>query len=69
MNHTMSDGPTEKRLPRDEARAQAGCPEGYQPVYDEAALDRFAEKGAIAWADVPDAVKWVRETRGAADDE
>ena len=36
----------------------------YQPSYDEAALDRFAAKGATAWADVPDAAKWVREARG-----
>ena len=36
----------------------------YQPAYDEAALDRFAAKGATAWADVPDAAKWVREARG-----
>lgn len=36
----------------------------YQPSYDEAALDRFAAKGAKAWADVPDAAKWVREARG-----
>jgi hypothetical protein len=36
----------------------------YQPNYDEAALDRFAAKGAAAWADVPDAAQWVREVRG-----
>jgi hypothetical protein len=36
----------------------------YQPSYDEEALDRFAAKGAEAWADVPDAAQWVRETRG-----
>ena len=36
----------------------------YQPAYDEAALDRFAEKGEQAWADVPDAARWVRELRG-----
>jgi hypothetical protein len=36
----------------------------YQPSYDEAALDRFAAKGAEAWADVPDAAQWVREVRG-----
>ena len=36
----------------------------YHPVYDEEALDRFASEGAIAWADVPDAVSWVRELRG-----
>jgi len=36
----------------------------YHPVYDEEALNRFAAKGAEAWADVPDAAKWVRELRG-----
>ncbi len=36
----------------------------YQPGYDEAALDRFAAKGATAWADVSDPAKWVREARG-----
>jgi hypothetical protein len=36
----------------------------YQPAYNEAALDGFASKGAEAWADVPDAAKWVREVRG-----
>lgn len=36
----------------------------YRPEYDEAALDQFSTKGAEAWADVPDAAKWVRETRG-----
>ena len=36
----------------------------YQPTYNEEALDRFAAKGAEAWADVPDAAKWVREVRG-----
>ena len=35
----------------------------YQPGYDEEALDRFADKGADAWADVPDAAAWVREVR------
>lgn len=37
----------------------------YQPSYDEAALDRFAQTGKTAWADVPDAAQWVRETRGS----
>lgn len=37
---------------------------GYQPSYSEEALDRFAAKGAEAWADVPDAARWVREIRG-----
>jgi len=36
----------------------------YQPTYNEEALDRFAAKGEAAWADVPDAAQWVRETRG-----
>jgi hypothetical protein len=38
--------------------------EEYAPVYDEAALDRFAERGREAWRDVPDAAAWVREQRG-----
>ena len=38
--------------------------ENYAPVYDEAALDRFGEKGRVAWRDVPDAVAWVRQRRG-----
>jgi len=38
--------------------------EDYQPEYDEAALDRFAEAGRRAWADVPDGAKWVRKLRG-----
>jgi hypothetical protein len=37
--------------------------EDYEPSYDEAALDRFAEAGRRAWADVPDAAAWVRELR------
>ena len=40
--------------------------EDYAPTYDEAALDRFAEKGREAWRDVPDAVAWVRERRGGS---
>ena len=36
----------------------------YQPTYNDEVLDRFAAKGAAAWADVPDAAAWVRETRG-----
>ena len=39
-------------------------PVDYAPVYDEAALDRFAAAGRKAWADVPDAAQWVRELRG-----
>jgi len=40
--------------------------ENYEPGYDESALDRFAEKGRQAWADVPDAAGWVRQLRGGA---
>ncbi len=40
--------------------------EDYEPRYDEAALDRFAQEGRKAWADVPDAGKWVRELRGGS---
>ena len=36
----------------------------YQPAYSEEALDRFSARGAAAWADVPDAARWVREVRG-----
>ena len=38
--------------------------ENYEPRYDEEALDRFAEKGRRAWADVQDAAGWVRQLRG-----
>ncbi len=38
--------------------------EDYEPRYDEAAMNRFAEKGRQAWADVPDAAEWVRQLRG-----
>jgi hypothetical protein len=38
--------------------------EDYEAGYDEAALDRFAEIGRTAWADVPDAADWVRKMRG-----
>lgn len=40
--------------------------EDYQPGYDEATLNSFAEAGRIAWADVPDAADWVREIRGGS---
>jgi len=40
--------------------------EDYTPQYDEAALDRFAEAGRRAWADVPDSAKWVQQLRGGA---
>jgi len=36
----------------------------YEPKYDEAALDRFAEEGKRAWKDVPDGNKWPAELRG-----
>jgi hypothetical protein len=35
----------------------------YRPGYNEEALERFADKGAEAWADIPDAAAWVRELR------
>lgn len=35
----------------------------YQPEYDEAAFARMTAAGEKAWADVPDAAKWVREQR------
>lgn len=38
--------------------------EDYEPRYDDAALDRFAEEGRRAWADVPDAAEWVKQLRG-----
>ena len=38
--------------------------EDYEPQYDETALDRFAAAGRRAWADVPDAAKWLRNQRG-----
>jgi hypothetical protein len=38
--------------------------EQYQPIYDEAALNQFAEIGKLAWADVPDAATWVYALRG-----
>lgn len=36
----------------------------YNPQYDEAVLDRFAEVGRTAWAEIPDAEAWLRELRG-----
>jgi hypothetical protein len=36
----------------------------YSPQFDEAALDRFAEAGRVAWSNVPDAEQWLRELRG-----
>lgn len=36
----------------------------HNSTYNEEALDRFATKGAAAWADVPDPAQWVREVRG-----
>jgi hypothetical protein len=38
--------------------------EDYEPQYDEAALNRFAEAGRRAWADVGDAGRWLRQLRG-----
>jgi hypothetical protein len=38
--------------------------EDYDPRYDEAALDKFAAAGRVAWQDVPDHVEWVRSLRG-----
>jgi hypothetical protein len=35
----------------------------YNPTFDQAALDRFAEEGAKAWADVPDGAAWVKNLR------
>jgi hypothetical protein len=36
----------------------------YNPRYDEAALDRFAEAGKTAWASIPNSEEWLRELRG-----
>lgn len=36
----------------------------YKPEFDEVAFARMTAAGAKAWADVPDAAQWVRETRG-----
>ena len=43
--------------------------ENNKPRYDEEALNRFAEVGRRAWADVPDAAQWVRQLRGWEPDE
>lgn len=37
---------------------------GQAPSYDELELNAFVDAGTRAWADVPDAVAWVREQRG-----
>lgn len=37
---------------------------GEVPAYNPAEIDSFIETGTRAWADVPDAVAWVREQRG-----
>jgi len=37
---------------------------GEAPSYDETELRTAIAKGTAAWADVPDAVAWVREQRG-----
>jgi hypothetical protein len=39
---------------------------GDAPSYDESELNAAIAKGTSAWADVPDAVAWVREQRGGA---
>jgi hypothetical protein len=39
----------------------------YAPSYDEKEFEDAIEKGTRAWADVPDAVAWVRELRGNDD--
>lgn len=39
---------------------------GAAPFYDETELQTAIAKGTAAWADVPDAVAWVREQRGGA---
>ncbi|GMU21929.1 MAG: hypothetical protein AMXMBFR13_20170 [Phycisphaerae bacterium] len=38
--------------------------EDYEPQYSERALERFAEVGRQAWADVPDGPEWLRRLRG-----
>jgi hypothetical protein len=37
---------------------------GQEPSYDESELNALVDAGTRAWADVPDAVAWVREQRG-----
>jgi len=37
---------------------------GEAPSYDPSDLNAFIEAGTRAWADIPDAVAWVREQRG-----
>ena len=41
--------------------------EDYKPSYDEDALDRFAEEGRVAWADVESASEWVDAIRGGSE--
>lgn len=55
---SASDSPTPEQRRRD------GLPP-YEPSYDEAALDRFAEAGRKAWAGI-DGEAWLRELRGDA---
>ena len=55
--------PTEKILQENLKHRHPALPP-YAPSYDEAALDRFAEEGRKAWADVSDSVAWVRAQRG-----
>lgn len=40
----------------------------HNPQFDERAFELMTEAGAKAWADVPDAAGWVRETRGGGND-
>jgi len=35
------------------------------PIYDEDAFKCMVEKGAQAWADVPDSAAWVETLRGS----
>ena len=62
MNDSTKTTPAVRNPDRDPALPP------YAPSYDEAALDRFAEKGREAWRDVPDAAAWVREIRGHNDE-
>jgi len=48
-------------------RKMQGLPP-YDPTYDHEAFIRMVESGRDAWADVPDASKWVDELRGGEDD-
>ena len=54
----------EEKLEMDNVQMQVETGDLPMSRYDEAALDRFAEAGRLAWADVPDAAAWVRQLRG-----